>query len=105
MAARSPLSLRSKISTDSTLVSEVKRMAAADSSRTTATKTKHQVASRDGPSSGAVMSRSVRRREAPRMRLASSISGDRDWNAACSCWYAAGSSMVTYASRRIQSVP
>ncbi len=91
--------------TESTFVSEVKRMAAADSSRTTATKTKHQVAIKDGPSRGAVTSRNVLRRDAPRMRLASSISGDSARNEACSCWYAAGSSMVTYASRRIHSVP
>ena len=57
MAARSPLSLRSKISTDSTLVCDVNRITAADSSRTTATKMKHQVAIMLGPSSGAVMSR------------------------------------------------
>ncbi len=44
IAARSPLSLRSKISTEMTLVSEVNRITAADSSRITATKTKHQVA-------------------------------------------------------------
>ena len=49
MAARSPLSFRSKMRTDSTLVSDVNRITAADSSRTTATKMKHQVAIRLGP--------------------------------------------------------
>src|SRR5919107_496856 len=44
MAPRSPLSLRSKISTETTLVSEVNSMMAAESSRITETKMKHQVA-------------------------------------------------------------
>src|SRR5262249_2765001 len=95
MAARSPPSVRSKIRTASTLVSEVKRIAAADSSRTTATKTKHQVAISEGPSRGAVTSRKVFSRDAPRMRLASSSSGASARKEDCSCWYAGGSSMVT----------
>ena len=57
MAPRSPLSLRSKISTEITLVSEVNSMMAADSSRITPTKMKHQVAITLVRSSGAVMSR------------------------------------------------
>ena len=55
MAPRSPLSLRSKISTEITLVSEVNSMIAADSSRITPTKMKHQVAITLVRSSGAVM--------------------------------------------------
>src|SRR5215471_6169435 len=55
MAPRSPLSLRSKIRTEITLVSEVNRMMAADSSRMTPTKMKHQVAITLVRSSGAVM--------------------------------------------------
>ena len=86
MAPMSPLSLRSKIRTDSTLVSEVKRITAADSSRITATKTKHQVAITAERSSGAVMSAKVRRREAPSMRPASSSSGCTAWKAEESCW-------------------
>src|SRR5262249_6433177 len=54
MAPRSPLSLRSKISTETTLVSEVKSMIAADSSRMTPTKMKHQVAITPVRSKGAV---------------------------------------------------
>ena len=42
--ARSPLSFRSKISTDTTFVSDVNSMIAADNSRITPTKMKHQVA-------------------------------------------------------------
>ena len=55
MAARSPLSLRSKISTEITLVSEVNSMIAADSSRMVPTNTKHQVAITEVRSSGAVI--------------------------------------------------
>ena len=44
IAPTSPLSFRSKISTDRTFVSDVNSTAAADSSRITATKMKHQVA-------------------------------------------------------------
>src|SRR6185437_5890468 len=61
MAPTSPLSLRSKIRTDSTLVSEVNKITAAESSRTTPTKMKHQVAIAAERSSGAVMSFNVRR--------------------------------------------
>ena len=86
MAPRSPHSLRSKISTEITLVSEVNSMMAADSSRITPTKMKHQVAITLVRNSGAVMSRSVRRRVAPRMRLASSRSVWTERNADCSCW-------------------
>ena len=75
MAARSPLSLRSKISTDTTLVSEVNSITAADNSRMVPTKTKHQVAITAVRSSGAVICQSARSRVAPRMRLASSSSG------------------------------
>ena len=57
MAARSPLSLRSKISTEITLVSEVNSMIAADNSRMVPTNTKHQVAITEVRSSGAVISR------------------------------------------------
>ena len=50
-------------------------MMAADNSRITPTKMKHQVAITLVRSSGAVMRASVPSREAPRMRLASSRSG------------------------------
>ena len=86
IAARSPLSLRSKISTEITLVSEVNSMIAADSSRITPTKTKHQVAITLVRNSGAVICQSDRSRVAPRMRLASSSSGWTAWNADCICW-------------------
>ncbi len=86
IAPTSPLSFRSKISTDRTLVSEVNSTAAADSSRITATKMKHQVAIAAELSSGAVMSLSVRRRLAPSMRPASSSSGCTAWKAEPSCW-------------------
>ena len=85
IAPRSPLSLRSKISTEITLVSEVNRMMAADSSRITPTKMKHQVAITLVRSSGAVMWPSACSRVAPRMRLASSRSGWTARNADCSC--------------------
>ncbi len=55
MAKRSQLSSRSKIKTDITLVCEVKRMMAADNSRITDTKMKHQVAITLVRSSGAVI--------------------------------------------------
>src|SRR6476646_5556797 len=55
MAPRSPDSLRSKISTEITLVSEVNRMIAAESSRITPTNMKHQVAITLVRRSGAVM--------------------------------------------------
>ena len=74
MAPRSPDSLRSKMSTESTLVSEVNSIMAAESSRITPTKMKHQVASTLVRRSGAVITMSVCRREEPRMRLASSRS-------------------------------
>ena len=86
MAPRSPLSLRSKISTEITLVCEVNSMIAADSSRITPTKMKHQVAITLVRSSGAVM--------LPRACAAASRRGcgwrlrDRDGrtrNADCSC--------------------
>ena len=86
MAPRSPLSLRSKISTEITLVSEVNSMIAADSSRIVPTKMKHQVAITLVRSSGAVIWRSACSRVAPRMRLASSSSGWIGRNADCSCW-------------------
>src|SRR3954471_24076204 len=85
IAARSPLSLRSKISTEITLVSEVNSMTAADSSRMVPTNTKHQVAITEVRSSGAVISRSARSRVAPRIRLASSSSGWIALNADCIC--------------------
>jgi len=68
------------------LVSDVNRITAAESSRITATKTKHQVAITAERSSGAVMSASVRSRVAPSMRPASSSSGWTAWNAEESCW-------------------
>ena len=80
-----PNSLRSKISTEITLVSEVNSMMAADSSRITPTKMKHQVAITLVRRSGAVMSRSARSRVAPRMRLASSRSVCTERNADCIC--------------------
>ena len=86
MAPTSPLSFRSKISTDMTLVSEVNSTAAADSSRITATKIKHQVATAAVLRSGAVMSLSVRSRVAPSMRPASSSSGWIERKAEPSCW-------------------
>ena len=86
MAPTSPLSLRSKIRTDRTLVSEVNRMTAAVSSRMTPTKTKHQVAIAAERSSGAVMSVRVRSRVAPSMRPASSSSRWTAWKAEPSCW-------------------
>ena len=85
MAPRSPLSLRSKISTEITLVSDVNSMMAADNSRMTPTKMKHQVAITPVRSSGAVIWRSALRRVAPRIRLASSSSGWTVRNAAWSC--------------------
>src|SRR5262249_40405784 len=85
MAPRSPDSLRSKISTEMTFVSEVNRMIAAESSRITPTKMKHQVAITLVRNSGAVMWPSACRRVAPRMRLASSRSGLMVRNADCSC--------------------
>src|SRR5260370_36264416 len=72
MAPRSPLSLRSKISTEITLVSEVNSITAADNSRLTPTKMKHQVAITLVRRSGAVVRPSVLRRDAPRVRLAPS---------------------------------
>src|SRR5262249_59344940 len=75
MAPRSPDSLRSKMSTEITLVSEVNSMMAADNSRITPTKMKHQVAITLVRNSGAVMSRNVRRRGGPRTRLAAPRSG------------------------------
>src|SRR4029077_5907859 len=74
MAPRSPDSLRSKISTEITFVSEVNRMIAAESSRITPTKMKHHVAITLVRNSGAVMWLSACSRVAPRMRLASSRS-------------------------------
>src|SRR4051812_7210962 len=85
MAPRSPDSLRSKISTEITLVSEVNSMMAADNSRITPTKMKHQVAITLVRRSGAVMSRNTRSRVAPRMRLASSRSVCTERNADCIC--------------------
>src|SRR5262249_32296975 len=105
MAPRSPDSLRSKISTEMTFVSEVNRMMAAESSRITPTKMKHQVAITLVRNSGAVMWPSDCRRVAPSMRLASSRSTFTVRNADWSCWYAAGSAMVTKAISRIHSVP
>src|SRR5438552_11284385 len=58
-----------------TFVSQVNRMIAAESSRITPTKMKHQVAITLVRSSGAVMWLSACSRVAPRMRLASSRSG------------------------------
>src|SRR5262245_32972050 len=75
IAPRSPLSLRSKMSTDKTFVSDVNRMIAADNSRITPTKMKHQVAITPVRRSGAVICHSERSLLAPRMRLASSSSG------------------------------
>src|ERR1041384_5025158 len=86
IAPRSPDSLRSKISTEITLVSEVNRMMAADNSRITPTKMKHQVAITLVRNSGAVMWPSDCRRVAPRMRLASSRSPLTVRNADWSCW-------------------
>src|SRR5262249_42595574 len=86
IAPRSPDSLRSKISTEITLVSEVNSMMAADSSRMTPTKMKHQVAITLVRSSGAVMSRSVPKRVEPRILPASSRSVWTERNADCSCW-------------------
>src|SRR4029453_2029983 len=57
IAPRSPDSLRSKMSTEITLVSEVNSMMAADNSRITPTKMKHQVAITLVRNTGAVMSR------------------------------------------------
>ncbi len=74
------------MSTEITLVSEVNSMMAADNSRMTPTKMKHQVAITLVRNSGAVMSRNVRRRVEPRMRLASSRSVCTDRSADCSCW-------------------
>ena len=74
------------MSTEITLVSEVNSMMAADNSRITPTKMKHQVAMTLVRNSGAVMSRKVRRRVEPRMRLASSRSVCTERNADCSCW-------------------
>src|SRR5262245_59546723 len=85
MAPRSPLSLRSKISTETTLVSEVNSMTAAESSRMVETKMKHQVASTLVRNRGAVTWRSACSRVAPRMRLASSSSGCTDLKADCRC--------------------
>ncbi len=85
IAPRSPLSLRSKISTDTTLVSDVNSMIAADSSRMVDTKMKHQVASTLVRSSGAVTCSNACSRVAPRMRLASSSSGLTARNADCNC--------------------
>src|SRR5215213_1220243 len=74
MAPRSPDSLRSKITTEITFVSEVNSMMAAESSRITPTKMKHQVAITLVRNRGAVMWPSDCSRVAPRMRLASSKS-------------------------------
>ena len=60
-------------------------MMAADNSRITPTKMKHQVAITLVRRSGAVMSRSTRSRVAPRMRLASSRSVWTERNADCIC--------------------
>jgi hypothetical protein len=70
------------------LVSDVNRITAAESSRITATKMKHQAAITAERKSGAVMSASVRNRVAPSMRPASSSSGWTAWKADESCWYA-----------------
>src|SRR5262245_4948312 len=86
IAPRSADSLRSKMSTEITLVSEVNSMMAADNSRITPTKMKHQVAMTLVRSNGAVMSRKVRSRVEPRMRLASSRSVGNERKADCSCW-------------------
>src|SRR5262249_60332506 len=85
IAPRSPDSLRSKMSTEITLVSEVNSMMAADNSRMTPTKMKHQVASTLVRSSGAVIRQSVPRREEPRIRLASSRSPCTQRKADCIC--------------------
>ena len=60
-------------------------MMAADSSRITPTKMKHQVAITLVRNSGAVMRQSVFRRVEPRMRLASSRSVCTERNADWSC--------------------
>src|SRR3954452_4417605 len=86
MAPRSPDSFRSKISTEITFVSEVNSMMAAESSRITPTKMKHQVAITLVRSSGAVIWPSACSRVAPRMRLASSRSTLTVRNADWSCW-------------------
>ena len=75
MAPNWPSSLRSKITTDITLVAGVNRMIEADSSRMTPMKMKHQAAMIPLRASGAVTSRRTRSRPAPRMRPASSSSG------------------------------
>ena len=85
MAPNCPSSLRSKITTDMTLVLGVKRMIDADSSRMTPMKMKHQVAMMPLLASGAVISPSTRRRPAPRMRPASSSSGWMPRNVASDC--------------------
>ena len=60
-------------------------MIAADNSRITPMKMKHQVAITPVRSSGAVIRHSDCSRLAPRMRLASSSSGWMVANAACNC--------------------
>src|SRR5215472_242304 len=97
MAPRSPLSLRSKINTEITLVSDVNSMMAADSSRITPMNMKHQVAITLVRNRGAVMRPRVPRRVAPRIRLASSRSG-------LTTRKAAGSAMVTKAMSRIHKL-
>jgi hypothetical protein len=61
-------------------------MMAADNSRMTPTKMKHQVAIRLVRSSGPVMSRRMRSRVAPKILAASSMSAWTERNADWSCW-------------------
>ena len=85
MAPNWPSSFRSKITTDITFVFGVNRMIDADSSRITPMKMKHHAAMIPLRASGAVTSRRMRRRPAPRMRPASSRSAGMPRNVASDC--------------------
>src|SRR5437867_480798 len=85
MGPQSLLSRRSNMVTETVLVRAVKSSMVADSSRMEPMKISIQVATTPLRISGAVMSASTRRRDAPKTRPASSSSGWTDFSAALIC--------------------